>query len=81
MSFSSLTLCECQESSLGIQKEAEIFGKPLAVEIIKLLPANGWPAPAGLDNVQTISPVRTGCPALLLLLPVSRREQTLALFT
>lgn len=68
-SFSSLTLCECQESSLETQEEVENFWKSLAEEIIKLLPAKGWPAPAGLDNVKTMSLVRIGWAALLLLQP------------
>lgn len=68
-SFSSLTLSECQEASLETPKEVENFWKSLAEEIIKLLPAKGWPAPAGLDNVKTMSLVRIGCAALLLLQP------------
>lgn len=40
-SFSSLTLCECQDSSLGTKKEVENLGKSLAEETIKLLPAKG----------------------------------------
>lgn len=80
-SFSSLTLCECQDSSLGTKKEVENLGKSLAEETIKLLPAKGWCAPTGLDNVKTTPQVRIGYHALLLLQPyppngVTRRSKT-----
>lgn len=85
-SFSSLTFCECQESSLGTQKEVENFWKPLAKKIIKLPSAKAWPAPAGLEMrkprlqwelaVLPCFSYNFGSP-----INVIRREQTLAFFT